>query len=440
MATQRSEEHVHSYYRESQVYRRQWPALSEDTTCDVVVIGGGLVGLTTALELSRHGKSVVLLEGRRVGWGASGRNGGFVSSGYAESLDSLQNKIGLEHTRELFRLSQDGVDYVRRTILDNNARFLIGGHGWMKVQRHDNIDLLKRRRDRMGALFGVNQSLLDSEELHEYLRTDRYCCALKDDAPFHIHPLDYSALVAIQADSAGARLFERSAALAVKPSANGWRVQSADGAVQCGSVVIATSAYSFDTGLNKGIDHAVLPVATYVITSQSMPTELDAAIKYNGCIADTRRAGDYYRRVDGGKRLLWGGRITTRRGEPRQLARLLRRDILKIYPQLGPFEVDFSWAGLMGYARHKMPIVRPIEEGLWVATALGGHGLNTSAVIGKIVAAAIAKGDERWRLFEPFQAQWGGGWVGRLVTQLEYLRLQLVDQHEERRQSRSSTQ
>ena len=87
----------------------------------------------------------------------------------------------------------------------------------------------------------------------------------------------------------------------------------------------------------------------------------------------------------------------------------------------------------MGYAVHKMPIVRPVEDGLWVATALGGHGLNTSAVVGKIVAAAIAGGDERWRLFEPFGARWGGGWLGRLATQLEYYRLQIADRREERK-------
>ncbi len=433
MPATHSEEHVRSFYRETQVYRRQWPSLAGDIDCDVAVIGGGLVGLTTALELARSGKNVVLLEARRIGWGASGRNGGFVSSGYAESLENLQDKVGLEHTRELFRLSQDGVDYVRRTILDNNARFLIGGHGWMKVQRYDDADALKRRRDRMGALFGVNLSLLETEELREFLRTDRYFCALRDDTPFHIHPLDYAALLAIQADGAGARLFEGVVAETLQPSQNGWTVHTDKGRVQCGAAVLATSAYPSGQGLNKGVDYAVLPVATYVITSQVMPASLDGAIKFSGCIADTRRAGDYYRRVDGGKRLLWGGRITTRRSEPRQLADLLKRDILRIYPQLGSFDVEFSWSGLMGYAVHKMPIVRPVEDGLWVATALGGHGLNTSAVIGKIVAAAIAGGDERWRLFEPFGARWGGGWLGRLATQLEYCRLQIADRREERK-------
>ena len=181
------------------------------------------------------------------------------------------------------------------------------------------------------------------------------------------------------------------------------------------------------------LERAVLPVATYVVTSESMPDRLAEAIRYPGCIGDTRRAGDYYRLVDGGTRLLWGGRITTRRSEPSQLANMLKRDILAIYPQLGDFEIERAWSGLMGYCVHKMPILAQMEEGLWAATATGGHGLNSTATIGLLAAEAMAGSSDRYKLFAPFKAQWGGGPLGRVGTQLAYWWLQGLDWLEEKR-------
>ena len=110
---------------------------------------------------------------------------------------------------------------------------------------------------------------------------------------------------------------------------------------------------------------------------------------------------------------------------------MLKHDILSIYPQLGDFKVDFAWSSLMGYAVHKMPLIGQLREGLWTCTAFGGHGLNATAMGGVLVASAISGGDDRWRLFEPYKARWGGGAVGRLATQLEYWRLQVLDRWEE---------
>ena len=182
----------------------------------------------------------------------------------------------------------------------------------------------------------------------------------------------------------------------------------------------------------------MLPISTYVVTARSQ--KLDSAIHFSGCLGDTRRASDYYRIVGSGseRRLLWGGRITTRRSVPPHLGERLADDIRSVYPQLDDLEIEYSWAGLMGYAVHKMPLIGRIDEGLWAATALGGHGINTGAMAGNLVASAIAHGDDRWRLFEPFKARWGWGIAGRAATQLEYWRLQLLDRLEESRAMRAA--
>ncbi|GIL00665.1 MAG: oxidoreductase [Alphaproteobacteria bacterium] len=422
--------HIDSYYSATAGSLPVFGPLDGEREADVCVVGGGLAGLTAALELARAGRQVVLLERQRVGWAASGRNGGFVSGGFAESIFVIEDRLGLDHARALYRLSVEGMGYVRRKILDAGRGDLIGGHGWLKMIRHDDIATLERRAERMARDYGAAYRLLDRAELASHVSSERYHAGILDMAPFHIQPLDYAALLAGQAAAAGAAIHEHSPALSIAREGVAWRVATRRGAVKARDVVLATSAYG---GPAARLNAAVLPVSTYVVTARS--DHLDAAIRFTGCLGDTRRAGDYYRIVGSGagRRLLWGGRITTRRSVPRHLGEKLAGDIRGVFPQLDDIAIEQAWAGLMGYAIHKMPIVGRIGERLWAATAFGGHGLNTTAMGGRLVADAIAHGDDGWRLFEPFAVRWGGGLVGRLATQLEYWRLQILDRIEERR-------
>lgn len=422
--------HVDSYYAATARDLPVFPALEGRRECAVCVIGGGLAGLTAALELARAGQDVALLEADRIGWAASGRNGGFVSAGFSESILELEVKLGADHARKLYALSVEGVDYVRGMIAKSGREDLIGGHGWLKMIRHGDTEALKRNAERMVRDYGANYRFLGRDELARYVTSPRYHAGLIDEGPFHIHPLNYAGLVAGRAARAGATLFEQSRVTNLRRKNGVWVVETARGSVEARNVVLATSAYG---GPLRRLDAAVLPVSTYVVTAKSR--KLDQAIHFGGCLGDTRRAGDYYRIVGEGegRRLLWGGRITTRRSVPPHLGESLARDIRSVYPQLDDLEIDHAWAGLMGYAIHKMPLIGRLGDGLWAATALGGHGLNTSAMAGSLIGAAIAHGDDRWRLFEPFRARWGGGIVGRAATQLAYWRLRLLDRLEERR-------
>ena len=135
--------------------------------------------------------------------------------------------------------------------------------------------------------------------------------------------------------------------------------------------------------------------------------------------------------------LIWGGRITTRQSEPLQLARMLKSDIVKIFPQLEKLDVDRAWSGLMGYARHKMPLIGELwpnsNQGVWACTGFGGHGLNTTAMGGVLVANALANKSEDWRLFDAFAPQWTGGTLGRIGVQLCYWNMQFRDRQDERK-------
>ncbi|MCB1464280.1 MAG: FAD-binding oxidoreductase [Nitratireductor sp.] len=433
--------HVDSYYAATARSLPSLPILEGRAETAVCVIGGGLAGLTAALELARAGQAVVLLEAERVGWAASGRNGGFVSASFSESILKLEERLGIEHARKLYSLSLDGVSYVRRTIEENGRSDIIGGHGWLKMIRHGDSAALKRTAERMAQDYGASYRFVARNELAQYVSSKRYHGGMLDLSPFHIHPLNYAGLVAQLAVDAGARLFEKSKVIALRREAGTWIVETVRGTVEARQVVLAGSAYGGPSGgLARRVNAAILPVSTYVVTARS--ARLEEAIRFEGCLGDTRRAGDYYRIVDGpggeGRRLLWGGRITTRRSLPPHLGEELARDIRSVYPQLDDLAIEHAWAGLMGYATHKMPLLGDLGDGLWACTAFGGHGLNTTAMGGRLVAQAIAHDDDQWRLFTPFTLNWGGGLAGRLATQLEYWRLQFLDRIEEARARRQA--
>jgi glycine/D-amino acid oxidase-like deaminating enzyme len=227
---------------------------------------------------------------------------------------------------------------------------------------------------------------------------------------------------------------EGTEARALERQGTEWRLRTAMGEVTARHVVLAGNA---DLGRVHRLAGAVLPVATYVAVTNKLGPQLDAVIRWRGAIGDTRRAGDYYRIVDG-DRLLWGGRITTDTREPRRLRAMMRADILAVYPQLGSVAIEYAWPGLMGYALHKMPQVGEIEPGLWACTAFGGHGVAQTAAGADAVAAGIAREDDRWRLFAPFGTGWAGGALGRAATQLVYWQLQASDRWDEKRQARNA--
>jgi gamma-glutamylputrescine oxidase len=223
-------------------------------------------------------------------------------------------------------------------------------------------------------------------------------------------------------------IYEGSAVLSVETQGSGFAVKTAQGQIKAQHVVHCVSA----TGrhLHGASGSAVLPVATYVAVTEALQQD---ALATPEAISDTRRAGDYYRLVDGGKRILWGGRITTAVREPARLAEVMRGDMLSVFPQLGRPRMDFAWPGLMGYALHKMPLIGCGPDGQWYATAFGGHGLNTTAMGGMLVARAIATGDDTFRRFAPFGPRWAFGQLGRFGVQGSYWWMQLRDRIDERR-------
>lgn len=406
------------------------PPLSGRLDCDTLVVGGGLAGLTTALQLARAGQAVVVLEAQSIGFGASGRNGGFVGPGFSAGGDKIARSIGEKAAGQIHRLSIEGVDFVRDTIRDLSIDAAQPQPGILHVVRYDDAEALRGHVDDVARKFDYRLEFLDRDQVRSVLRSDRYYQGVRDANAFHIHPLNYLRGIAAEIERLGGKIFEHSAATSCELTGPEKNVRTAGGEVRSRNVVLATGGYT--GALVRQLSRAFLPIATYVMLSEEAPELIGKAIATADGVGDNRRAGDYYRVVQNGRRLLWGGRITTRAATPADLVKELRREMITTYPQLADMKTELAWSGLMSYARHMMPQIGQLRPDVWYCTAFGGHGLNTTAIGGKLVAEAILGQSDRYRLFAPFGLVWAGGMAGLAVAQLTYWKLQAQDWWRER--------
>ncbi|MCC5969420.1 MAG: FAD-binding oxidoreductase [Pararhodobacter sp.] len=421
---------IDSFYTRTLAIEHAYPGLIGREEGDCIIIGAGLAGLSGALHLARAGKRVIVLESESVGWGASGRNGGFVSAGYACDGAAIARQVGTQAAQDLHHLSIEGAEMVRREIAALAMPGVDPVAGKLRLRRYDSAADLHREAEAMARLYEYPLTYLDRAAIRARLDTDRYHHGLLDHRAFHIHPLNYARGLAAEITRLGGRIYEASAATGHQLSDATKTITTAQGQAQAPHVIFATGGY---TGPLLGrLRRAMLPIATYVMLSEEAPDLLASAIRTDAAISDNRRAGDYYRLVDGGRRLLWGGRITTRAAQPQGIVRELRHEMLTVYPQLAGLKTELAWSGLMAYARHLMPQIGALSSGVWHATAFGGHGLNTTAIGGRVVAEAVLGETDRIRHFAPFRLVWAGGSVGLLAAQMTYWKLQAQDWWSER--------
>ena len=414
-----------TFYRATLGEVARLPALQGRRDAEVCVVGGGFAGLNTALGLCERGmRDVVVLEAERIGHGASGRNGGFVFSGFSRGEADLLRDLGPQRARALHAGTVAAVDLIRARSRRHGIDCDLVDAGVIWANWFRDPGLLRARQRLLADHFGVAWQWIARERMRELLDTDRYADGLFEPNAFHFHPLKYAHGVARTAMGQGARIHEGSPAIALSRDGAGWRVRTPEGEVRARQVVLSCGGYL--AGLRRDVDAAVLPIATYVMVTEPLGDRLSTLLRTQAAVYDTRFAFDYYRPLPD-TRLLWGGRISIVDRSPAQVQRLLRRDLGHVYPQLADVRVDFAWSGLMSYARHEMPQIAQVEEGLWVAQAFGGHGVAPTTFAGEILAAAIAEGDGRWREFADYglvSALKPAGFIG---AQMTYAWLQLRD-------------
>lgn len=414
---QKKTDYIDTYYSRTLGTVATYPELSGNYDTEVCVIGGGLAGLNTALGLAERGIKPILIEARRIGWGASGRNGGFVLRGF----DAGDNDIPGRIDPDLKYRIMGGCLEAQDLILNRAEKYNIPCDiipGSLSVTWGLNTRELEEDVDYANKEFDMGLEFWDRAQVREHCKTNRYHGGIFSKWDFHFHPLRYTHGIAAAAAAGGAQIFEQTTALKVRKDGEGWEVITNDGRIKARHVVVCTSVYGW--GLDKRIDYSLFPVQTYVVATQPVDEVLlQQSIDTLYCVYDLRFACDYYR-VLPDQRILWGGRVGLH-AEPKDISTMMLKDMFKVYPQLaGKVEADISWGGNQAYTPYRMPVIGQAKPGYWYNTAFGGHGMVPTTLGGELIARAIAEKDNRYRDFSKFGLPFTGGPLGRYVAQVIY--------------------
>jgi len=365
---------------------------------DVVIIGAGFTGLSSAYHLQKLGKSTIVLEQETVGYGASGRNGGMVLPGYKPTMQELAKKYGLAEAKQLNDLSLLSVELVKGIIEEHeiSCDFRKTGH-IVAAYKAKHFEELQHESMFLNEKFDYHTTVLDRSQLHEEIDSAHYHGCLVDESSYSFHPLNYALGLAEAAKAAGAQIFEHSKALSIVYGGNGVKVATAKGVVRANEIIVATDGYSgkIIDELNKG----VLPISARIIATEQLPEELlNTVIPKDRMVFDTSNFLYYFRRTPDNRIVFGGGDI-----RPNLDDRIYDRvydAMVTSMPKLAGSKIDYRWGGFIGVTRDTFPIIGRSKEGAYFATGYSGHGASLTTLFGKLLAQWIVTGDAGGYRFE----------------------------------------
>jgi glycine/D-amino acid oxidase-like deaminating enzyme len=409
--------HVDSYYAASSVKQQvEHPALADSTTADVCVVGAGFFGLYTAIELARAGKQVVVLEASRVGWGASGRNGGQMTVGFGYDMAKLASTLGESRTRHLFQASCEALRDIRRIVKDNGIDCdLIDGHLEVAVLKRRVPDLqhwVEACERRWGY---ADLQFVDKPELGQYLNSSRYQAGVLSPEGGHLHPLKYVLGLARTAQAMGVRIFEHTKADMIAEVTEHIDVQCGPLYVRCDQLVLAANAYVDQ--LDPHLASRALPVGTFMIATEPLgEARARALIPHNHAVFDNQFILEYFR-TTADHRMLFGGKCSYLGGTPRDLKASMKRNMVRAFPSLADVNIDYAWGGHIDITMRRMPDWGRRDERIFWAQGFCGHGVVPTRVAAQIVADAVLGDPETLDAFSaivnpPFP---GGALMGGLM-------------------------
>ncbi len=360
-----------------------FPALVGDTRADVAIVGGGYTGLSAALHLAERGLDVVLIDAHRVGWGASGRNGGQLGMGQRQDQDWLEAQVGAAHARVLWDLAEDARALVRDLIarhrIDCNLTPGIAYVGTSPAAARDYADYAgKLARD-----YGYTRAApLTRADMAGFLHAPGYHGGLLDMGAAHLNPLAYALGLARAARDAGARIFEMTEATRVEAGT----VTTAQGRIRADHVILACNGYL--GGLNRHVAARVMPINNFIVATEPLGARMDEVLSRPVAVADSNFVVNYFCRD--GDRLIFGGGETYGWRFPRDITGLVRRPLERVFPQLRGVGITHAWGGTLAITMARMPLFARLPGGLLSASGYSGHGVGTATLAGRMLAEAVA--------------------------------------------------
>ena len=427
MAMHHEQEHTGSYYAASRRVQTDYPRLRGDVSVDVAIVGAGFTGVSTALKLAEGGYSVALIEANRIGWGASGRNGGQLIDGML-SVKKIERRFGPEAAKTAYQMGVECRDIVvnniRKYSIDCDLKF---GYAELAMNQGD-IDYFHDEMAQMAEMqYPHRVSIVEQQDMASVVGSERYISAMVNEANGHLQPLDLCIGEARAAESLGAQIFEQSPVSKIhhgdKP-----RVETADGVVNAAKVVLAGNAYLGDT--EPKLRGKVIPAGSYIIATEPLDNALAAEVSPRDLAFCDLRVGLDYFRLSADKRMLFGGLCNYSGRVPSSISDVLQPKMLRAFPQLKDVRIDYEWGGNIAISVNRIPQFGRIQNNTYYAQGYSGHGLAPSHMAGHVLADAIAGDSERFDLFSKVW-HWrlpGGKWFANpaLALGMMYFRLKEI--------------
>lgn len=380
--------HAPSWYAASATPGQLRESLSGATDCDVCIVGAGFTGLSAALHLSARNYNVVVVDAHRVGWGASGRNGGQLGSGQRVDQETLEQQYGEAEAKALWTLAQQSKSLVRDLIkqhqidcdyqpgiidADHKARFSASTRAYVeKLQSQYNYTSI---------------DYLQGADLENLLGTGAYYSASVDSGAGHLHPLKYALGLADAASASGAKIYESTQVVQIDTASKPVRIVTADGEISAKKLLLACNGYLGN--LQADVASRVMPINNYIIATSPLPDDTaEQIIRNNMAVADSKFVVNYYRKSSD-NRLLFGGRESYGYRFPADIKTFVRSALLKIYPQLQNTSVDYGWGGTLAITMNRMPHLQSISPDVFTASGYSGHGVGMATLSGQLAAEAI---------------------------------------------------
>jgi gamma-glutamylputrescine oxidase len=376
-----------SWYAASTDLPRERPALRGHLTVDVCVIGAGYTGLSSARVLAEKGLDVVVVDAHRVGFGASGRNGGQVGSGHNTDQRTLSRKLGKDHAAALWALSQEAKADIRTNCANHipEAQYKPGiAHGFYAASEAEDY---RKEVDFRAQNYGYDQTtMLSPDDMRDVVKSPLYQGGVLDEGAGHIHPLRYVLGLARLAEAAGARIFERSE---VHHIAKGdpAEIHTDKGRVKARHVIIAGNGYL--PNIERNVAAKVMPLNSFICATEPLGDLADKVLGRDIAVEDSKFVVNYYRLSEDG-RLLFGGRPSYALGFPDDMTTALQTRMSALFPQLKDAKIDYAWGGTLGVTMTRMPAVLRIGPNIVAAGGYSGHGVALAGMAGKVMAEAVA--------------------------------------------------
>ncbi len=378
--------HANSWYAATANDKRVRPELEGETEADVCVIGAGFTGISAALELAENGLSVVVLEGERIGFGASGRNGGQIVNGYSRDLDVIARRYGPEKAVKLGEMSLEGGEIIRRRVATYGIRCDLVDGGFFAAFTDKQVKEMAHVKANWEKHGHTGLEMVSKSEVGRYVKTDRYVGGMIDRLGGHIHPLNLVLGEAAAAEGLGVRVFEKSRVTGLDMGASPV-VKTARGRVKAKYVLVCGNAY-LGSMLPKITDR-MMPVSSQVMATEPLDAKLiEDLLPANYCVEDANYVLDYYRRT-ADNRLLYGGGIGYGGHDPANLTGVIRPNMLKTFPQLKGARIDFAWSGNFALTLTRIPHIGRLSENVYFSHGDSGHGVTTTHLLGKILGEAV---------------------------------------------------